>query len=431
MLNRRVAVVGLGHVGLPIAIRFATAGIPTAGLDADPTLVAALAAGRTALAEEWGGRSIQELLRAALAEGVLTVTTTPEVLDDCTDAILTVGVPVHEGQCELGAFRAAVCDAVRHLPPGALLLVRSTLPAGTMEGFVLPLARAEGRRPGEDLFLAYCPERMAEGVALAEVTSQPLILAAADATALEKAHALLTALGVGEFAFASNMRLAELAKAVENASRDVDIAFANELALLCRALAIDSAELVSLVNTHPRVHLLSPGLGVGGYCLPNAYHYLAYAAQAVGVELPLAAAARRVNDAGPARVVGLVRQGLAARDKELTGAKVAVLGVAMKDFCDDDRLSPAYDLLQLLEEAGADTAAYDPLVDHPFPARVDSEEAALAGADALVLAVRQPGLNLAPAYLVSHLAPAPVVVDTRHCLDRTAAEALGCLVLTV
>ncbi|MGE5507944.1 MAG: nucleotide sugar dehydrogenase [Chitinophagales bacterium] len=431
MLNRRVAVVGLGHVGLPIAIRFATAGIPTAGLDTNSALISQLAAGQTGLAEEWSGRPIQELLRAALAGGALSLAASPEPLAECTDAVVTVGVPASREGCDLEPFRAAVTEAVRRLPAGALLLVRSTLPAGTMEDFVLPLALAEGRRLEDDLFVAYSPERMAEGVALAEVTSQPLILAAAGEEALRRARDLLTALGVREFAVASNLRLAELAKAVENASRDIDIAFANEIAALCRALEVDSAELVRLVNTHPRVKMLSPGPGVGGFCLPNAYHYLDFAARPLGVPLPLAAEARRVNDAVPGLVAGLVEQGLARRGRQLAGAKVAVLGVAMKDFCDDDRLSPAYDLLAHLARRGAACAAYDPLVTRAFPGQVESEEAALAGAAALVIAARQAGLNLDPAYLVRHLSPSPVIVDTRHCLDRTAAEALGCLVLSI
>ncbi|MGE5552914.1 MAG: nucleotide sugar dehydrogenase [Betaproteobacteria bacterium] len=432
MNPRRVGVVGLGYVGLPTAVRFAVAGNPTTGTDTNSHLVERLRQGETNLLESWQGKSIRELLTANLQNGLLRLSDEPaEALRDCTDAVITVGVPVLDGRPQLSSFQQAITSAVKSLPPGALLLVRSTLPAGTMEGVVLPAATRAGRSVGKDLFLAYAPERMAEGRALEELVSLPTVVAAPDPVSLHRAKQLLQALGVQEFVVTDRLAMAELVKSVENAYRDVTIALANEFATLCRALRLDSHELVRLANTHPRVRLPLPGPGVGGHCLPNAYLYLNMAAEPLNVPLILTQQARLLNDRVPLLVAGLVEEGLGRAGKSLRGAKVAVLGVAMKDFCDDDRFSPAYALIAHLEEGGAAVAAFDPVVHRDFPRRVEAEEEALCDSDAAVIVAQQTGLDLDPAYLVRWMKASPVLVDTRHCLDRARAEELGCVVITI
>jgi UDP-N-acetyl-D-mannosaminuronic acid dehydrogenase len=272
---------------------------------------------------------------------------------------------------------------------------------------------------------------MAEGSALEEVASVPLVVAAEDEVSLERAKRLLASLGVRECISSGDFRLAELVKAVENASRDVNIAFANEVAALCRAIGVDTSQLISLANTHPRVKMLLPGPGVGGFCLPNAHHYLAHAAKQAGARLALTAEARSINDGVPLLVAKLLEEGLARANKRLAGAKVAVLGVGMKDFCGDDRLSPVYPLIERLEKQGAHVAAFDPAVRAGFPARVGSRDEAVTEADAVVIAARQDGLSLEPTELVSLMRPSPVIVDTKGALDRQKVEALGCVLVTL
>lgn len=430
--DERVAVVGLGHVGLPIALRLAIEGVRTVGVDIDREHLRRLGAGETNLVETWRGQPIQMILRRALTSDLLTLSAeAPVALAGCSDCVVTVGIPVSEGILDFTSFRSVIATAASSLPPEALLMVRSTIPAGTMQSVVAPLAREAGRRLGGDLLLAYCPERMAEGAALEEVASLPLVVAAEDALSLERAKRLLSSLGARECIPTHDFRLAELVKAVENAYRDLNIAFANEMAALCRALGVDTAQLVRTANTHPRVQMLLPGPGVGGFCLPNAHHYLAHAALERGVPLTLTAQARAVNDGVPALVADLVREGLIQAGKSLDGAKVAVLGVAMKSFCGDDRLSPVYPLIDELVRRGARVASFDPAVATGCAVGASSQGEAVRDADAVVVAARQDGLDLDPESLVRLMNPRPVIVDTRDAVDRLRAADLGCILLAV
>lgn len=216
---------------------------------------------------------------------------------------------------------------------------------------------------------------------------------------------------------ASCMEVVEASKVMENVSRDVDIAMVNEFARFCKAMGVDIFEVVAVANTHQRVNLLNPGPGVGGYCLPNALFYLLPKADEMGVSLNLLTAARRVNEEMPRYVADLVLRNLSTAPSE---AQIAVLGMAMKDYSNDDRMSPALSVIEALQQAGCTVRAFDPAVPSLYDYKVDSLEAALKDAHGIVLLTLQHGIDCMNLDLMMELMSRdakPFIVDTKNFYD--------------
>jgi len=348
-----------------------------------------------------------------LARGSFRATTDPsEALKAARDIIVTVGLPVVAGEPDTGPLVACLQSIARGLKPGDLILVRSTLVPGMMREVVQPVLEESGLRAGRDFYLGYAPERIAEGRAFQEFVTMPVVVSGVDQRSLEEAAGLIGLITRAEIIPASSFEAAEVAKLIENISRDVNIALVNELSAITHALGLNVFEVVRLANTHKRVKLLQPGPGVGGYCLPNAYYYLAPAARKAGLTLELMPAARRVNDAMPRRVADMVLRLLPVPPAE---ARVAVLGLAMKDFSSDCRFSPALGVVKVLQEAGVTVRAFDPVVPPTYPFQVETIEKALDGAHGAVILVRQRGLPPEdPAFFVRFLDKTdPFILDTK------------------
>lgn len=298
---------------------------------------------------------------------------------------------------------------------------------GTTEEIAQPLLEREsGLKAGRDFHLAYASERIAEGKAFEEFENMPTVVAGVDSASVRGAKEVLRMISKAEIHAAPAIKMVETAKAFENVSRDVNIALANQFARFCQALGIDTPETFRMANTHTRVRLLTPGPGVGGYCLPSAYYYLRPKERALGVDLSLAAEARRINDEMPAVLVRRITAMLEERGKALSGAVIAVLGLAMKDYSNDDRCSPAHQVCRGLAAGGARVRAYDPAVPRRAAYAVDGLEGALARADALVVLARQKAFDeLDLATVKAAMNESPVLVDTKHLFRRKTAEALG------
>ncbi|MDH7498632.1 MAG: nucleotide sugar dehydrogenase [Syntrophomonadaceae bacterium] len=421
-----VCVFGLGFVGLPLALSFAMRGCRVVGVDVDQALVAELQAGVTHHLESYQGTPIQEILRRELAAGRFRPTTdAAAAMAACDNIIVTVGVPVEDGRHDLGPVLEVSRAIAAGLKPGDLVIVRSTLIPGTTRRDVLPVLEQSGLKAGRDFFLAYSSERIAEGRAFHEFEHMPAALAGLDQASAERAAALLSIVTKAEITLASSFEVVEMAKVMENISRDVDIAMVNEFARFARAMGVDIFEVVRVANTHLRVNLLTPGPGVGGYCLPNALFYLLPRARELGVELELLTTARRVNDAVPSHVAGLALRNLPVPPAQ---ARLAVLGIAMKDYSNDDRVSPALAAIRVLQEAGCQVRAYDPAVPTPHPFKVGSLEEALSGAHGVLILALQEGLptrGLAAWRPLMAADGTPFIVDTRNAVDRAECEAAG------
>lgn len=415
---RRLAVIGLGFIGLPLALSYAMKGCEVTGIDVDEELVRDINRGLTPLQESYRGSTIGDILRRELDSGRFTATT--EYSRAPGDSyVITVGIPIEDGESDMSHLESACRSLGSILKDGDLVLVRSTVIPGTTEETVKPLLEtASGLAAGSDFHLAYSSERIAEGRAFEEFVSMPLAVGGVNEASISRAVDLLQVVTEAPI-HRSDIRVVETAKILENLQRDINIALTQEFARFAEAFDIDTYEMIRIANTHRRVNLLTPGPGVGGYCLPNALYYLLPRARELGVDLPLSLKARSINDGVPAHLVDVLEDLLRSRGREIQGAAVGVLGYAMKDYSSDVRHSPALELIAELEGRGAEIRAYDPVVPDATPYRVDSLQECITGADAVILAARQEAFDrLDWTEVCAAMAPHPILIDTRDAIPR-------------
>ena len=342
----RVSVVGLGYIGLPTAAVFADNGVEVVGVDTDPRVVETVNRGRP----HFGEPNLDALVRRVVEGGKLRATSSPEA----ADAIL-VAVPTplaghgEEARPDTSHVEAAARSIASVLAAGALVVVESTVPVGTTERVAAILAELRPdltfpHQAGEmaQVQIAHCPERVLPGRILQEVVNNPRVIGGMTRKCAQRAASLYKIVVQGECRV-TNARTAELAKLAENAYRDVNIAFANELSFISDRLRINVWELIGLANLHPRVDILSPGPGVGGHCIAVDPWFIV--ATNPG-EAKLIRQARLINDAKPAFVCAKVRE----RAAELKHPVIACLGLSYKKDVDDLRESPAVEVVRRLAE---------------------------------------------------------------------------------
>ncbi|GAA0368939.1 nucleotide sugar dehydrogenase [Micromonospora gifhornensis] len=382
-----VAVIGLGYVGLTLAVSLARAGVSVVGVEADPRTRAALRAGTPALFEP----GVDELLRSLPADR-LTVTdtlagVTPSAIVICVGTPLDTGT----GRPDLRHFTAAAETAAAATTADTLVVVRSTVPVGTTRRVLLPLLRARVDEP----LLAFCPERTIQGRALAELASLPQVVGGLDDRSADRARRLFARL-TPEQVGTADLETAELVKLACNAHTDLLYGFGNELAMIAEALGVDATEVIAAANlNYPRPDLARPGF-VGGSCLTKDPYLLMYSAGTAGYHPTLVAAARAVNEQVPHLVTERVLKALAATGRVPADAKVLVCGMAYKGRpeTDDVRGSAATVVADGLRERVRLLAGHDYLVSDTVTAGLGyipmSLADGLAGADALVLLVDHP-----------------------------------------
>jgi len=414
----RTGVVGLGYVGLPLAVEFARAGYETTGIDLDRAKVSAICTGRSYLDDV--ATSDVEQLRS---KGVLKATTDFDAVRDLDTVNICVPTPLRKTKDpDMTAVVGAAEAIAQRLRPGMLVILESTTYPGTTDELVLPILEAGGLRGGRDFFLAFSPERIDPGNRRFNTRNIPKVVGGltSDCTALARAlyeAATTTVVPV------SSPRVAEMVKLLENTFRAVNIGMVNELALMCDRLGIDVWEVVDAAATKPFGFMpFYPGPGLGGHCIPVDPFYLSWKARQSGFEARFIELAGAVNGAMPHYVVSLVAEALNRERLPLNGSRVLVAGVAYKRDVDDIRESPALDLLALLQARGAVLAYSDPHVPtlsaRAWPQGVDLQhvdlESAPPGAyDCIVIVTDHSrfdydGLQRA----------AKVVVDTRNAIAR-------------
>lgn len=415
-----VAVVGLGHVGLPLALTVAEAGFRTIGLDIDAARLVRLNAGDSPLLEVPADR-----VRSMRQTGRFMPTGAWSWLSEADAVLICVPTPLGpDGDPDLSQVEAASRAIAEQLRPGQLVVLESTTWPGTTREVVLPILEATGRRCGHDLFLAYSPEREDPGNVDFRTATTPKLLGAADPGSLRLARALYGAV-VGEVVPLGSMEAAEAAKLVENVFRAVNIGLANEMKQVLGGMGIDVWEVIRAAATKPFGYMpFWPGPGVGGHCIPVDPVYLAWAARRGGVPARLVELAGEINAAMPERVVEALARALQARlGRRLLNSRVLLLGLGYKRNHDDLRGSASLRLLDLLEAAGAVVDHFDPLVPrigqlpgHPNlsgRAGIAWSANALRRYDAALIATDHDGVDYATlAKLV------PLVVDTRDVCAR-------------
>lgn len=420
----RVAVVGLGFVGLPLALTYALKGAHVVGVDVMPHVVEDINRGQSHHLESYQGKTLAEILREQIAAGRFRATTSyEEAAAEVTNYIITVGLPVYNGDPDLGPLKNCTLTLGKVLKKGDTVMIRSTVVPGTTEEVILPLLEeASGLRAGVDFYLTYCSERIAEGRAFEEFIHMPLVLGGINEESAEKGKQLLSFISETEITI-SDIRVVETAKVIENIQRDVNIAMVQEFARFAESFGIDTFEMIRVANTHKRVNLLTPGPGVGGFCLPNALYYLQPKARELGVPLPLLQMARTTNDSVPSVLAGMLEKALQEKGKTLAGSRVAVFGLAMKDFSNDDRVSPVHDLIDVLTAKGVDVHSYDPAVPTRYKHKAETMEEAVRGADALMLtAVQKEFSDLDWNEVIALMNPSPILFDTKNRIPRSLDE---------
>lgn len=412
-----VAVFGQGFVGLPLSLSFAFRGCKVYGVDVVNGLVDDINNGITHHTECFEGKTIQQILNEELKKGSYRATTdTSEALKNANNIIVTVGIPIRNGRHDISDLVNCITGIGKNLKKGDLVVIRSTVIPGTTEELLLPILEKEsGMKAGEDFYLAYSSERIAEGKAFDEFAYMTTIVAGIDDVSANKARELLKVVCKTDVLIASEIKVVETSKVIENVQRDVNIAMAQEFARFSEALGIDINEVIKVANTHKRVNLLTPGPGVGGYCIPNAYYYLLPKAEEMEVSLDILKLSRAKNEMLPHVMVSMLEEGLKKAGKKLEKARIGVLGIAMKDYSNDDRISPPIEIVNILKDRGAEVYAYDPAVPNEYEFKVDSINKALLDVDGLVVLAKQKEFDSIDAkYLIEHLKKGTVIFDTRN-----------------
>jgi UDP-N-acetyl-D-glucosamine dehydrogenase len=355
--SARVAVVGLGYVGLPLALRFSECGFRVIGIDTDAQRVAQLADGATYIA-----RYGNERIKKALHRGFEPTSSFAEAAK--ADAILIcVPTPLTaQREPDLSHVRGAADALAPYLRAGQLISLESTTYPGTTEEEILPRVARRRLTVGKDFFVCFSPEREDPGNARFPTHAIPKILGGTTPDCVEVGMALYGA-AIDKVVAVSSTRTAEMVKLLENVHRAVNIGLANEMKIICDRMGIDVHEVIRAAATKPFGFVpYWPGPGLGGHCIPIDPFYLTWKARAYGVHTRFIELAGEINAAMPVWVLGKVADALNARGKSVRDSRILVLGVAYKKNVDDLRESPALELMRLLADKGAKLAFSDPHV---------------------------------------------------------------------
>ncbi len=371
-----VCVLGLGYIGLPTASTFATNGLRVIGVDVNPQIIAGLQNGELHIYEP----GLRTVVQAALRSGNLRIRAEVEPADAF---IIAVPTPFYEDKsADMRYVISATEMILPHLRRGNLVVLESTSPPRTTLDLVRPILERSGLKAGQDFMLAYTPERVLPGQILRELIENTRIIGGIDRASAEAGRDLYGTFVRGDILL-TDATTAEMVKLMENTTRDVDIAIANEFAHLADRFGVDVWEAIGLANRHPRVKILNPGPGVGGHCISVDPWFFVDAAPDI---TPLIKTARQVNDSQPHFVIDWLTRILGP----LNGRKVAALGLAFKPDVDDLRESPAIEIAHLLHQAGAQVACFDPFkpdAELPGLKTCQTIEAAIAEAEIVMMLV--------------------------------------------
>jgi UDP-N-acetyl-D-glucosamine dehydrogenase len=389
--SHRVGVVGLGYVGLPLALAFAEAGSEVVGLDADSRRAEAINSG-TSHVEDVPSADLAK----ALAAGRLRATTNYDELSDVHAIVICVPTPLTDNrQPDLGPMIDAATSLSRVLRTGQLVVLESTTYPGTTRERLAPLLEESGLAAGRDFHVAFSPERLDPGRADFTLRNTVKVVGGLTEECAAEARDLYERV-CDEVLIVSAPEAAELSKLLENIFRSVNIALVNELAVLCDRMGIDIWEVIDAAATKPFGFMrFDPGPGMGGHCLPVDPFYLSWKAREYDFYTEFIELAGKINQSMPYFCVDKIERTLNSQAKAVNGSRIVLLGVAYKPGVGDLRQSPALKILKLLAESGADLAYHDPHVPHLPEASLSSTslDEALEGADLVVIVTAHPEVD--------------------------------------
>lgn len=420
-----IAVYGLGKMGLPLAAVFADAGARVIGADIDESVVATINQGVCHVTGEPG---LPELVEKNVDEGRLSATS--DLVRAAEEAdVMIILVPTlldRNNNPDMSIVRSVCADIAKGLGPGDFVIQESTVPPRTTRDMILPILEGSGHKIGE-FGVAHCPERTASGRAIIDITgAYPKIVGGVDGASTETARALYLTINKKGVIAVSDATAAESVKVFEGLYRDVNIALANELAMVCDELGIDAREVFDAANTQPYSHIHAPGCGVGGHCIPVYPYFIINTVEASTDMLMLA---RRINDSMPAYTVDLLEGALAKLGVGLSGARVLVLGVTYRGDVNETRFSPAIDLISELKRRGAEVFAYDPVLGEGVQrfGAIPSDLNSIDSIDAILLASDHAEFKEIDWDILDRRMRHKVVVDGRNILDPEELRLRGYL----
>ena len=408
----RVSIVGLGYVGLSLAVELAKAGMVVRGIDLDLERVSLLNRGESYLVDVPAG-----VLAPLVADGRLTGSTSFDEAASADALIICVPTPLRKTkEPDISYILSALESLLPHLRAGQLMVLESTTYPGTTEEVVLPRLEANGFVLGSDFFLAFSPERVDPGNKKFTTATIPKVVGGVTPACTQLAATLYRQVTATVFEV-SSPRVAETAKLLENTFRSVNIALANELAFACRKIGVDPWEVIEAAATKPFGFMpFYPGPGIGGHCIPVDPLYLSWKVRLTGYEAQFIALADQINRAMPEHVVALVGEALNDRARALRGASVLVMGITYKADVNDIRESPALEILEMLERKGAHVSYADPftpqlVLDGVKLTAVEPTPDAIAAADCVLILTNHSSFDYA-----TIADRASLVVDTRNAL---------------
>jgi UDP-N-acetyl-D-glucosamine dehydrogenase len=416
----RISVVGLGYVGLPLAVEFAAAGFNVIGLDVNAEKVASLNRGESYIPD-----IPTERLKPLVESGRLCATTDYADLRQVDTINICVPTPLTKTKDpDMSYVINSVDEIAKICHEGMLIILESTTYPGTTQEVIVPRIAARGFNVGENVFVAFSPERIDPGNKVYQVHNTPKVVGGVTPACTEVAMALYSA-SIERTVPVSDPTTAEMVKLLENTFRAVNIGLVNEMALMCDKLGIDAWEVITAAATKPFGFMpFYPGPGLGGHCIPVDPHYLSWKLKTLNYNARFIELASEINTSMPIYVVSKVTEGLNDEGKAVRGSRIVVLGVAYKRDVDDVRESPALDIIGLLEQKGADVRYHDPYVpsirleDHRHMDGVQYTDALLHEADCVVIVTDHSTYDWQ--HVVNH---SRLIVDTRHSTHRVNGSA--------
>ena len=430
----KIAVIGMGYVGIPVAALLADQkGFDVTGIQRRSQRsgwkIDVLNAGKSPIEGEEPG--LDELIRRIVRRGSFRVTDDFSVIKDMDIVLIDVQTPT-DGADHLPRY-LSLKEVSRwvgtYMKKGTLVVIESTVAPGTTQFVVQPiLERKSGLKAGRGFYLAYSYERLMPGCLLDYIINLPRIVGGVNKKSCDKAVEMYKKIVKAKILH-TDILTAETSKTIENAYRDVNIAFANETAIVCESLGVNVYEVRELINSRAERHMHVPGIGVGGHCLPKDTWLLNYGVKKYGknpINPEFVQLARKINDYMPIHAAEMIREALASKKIGLRDAKIALLGVAYLEDSDDVRNTPAYDLIRELEAYGAEVVAHDPYV-RTFPEVELSRDLdhVLKEADCIVICTRHKPYFKLKLKNVKSLMRTPIIIDGRNVLSGAKAEEAG------
>ena len=354
----QIGVIGLGYVGLPLAVEFAKAGFPVTGIDVDESKVAGINVGENYIPDTAG-----DTLQTLVSSGNLRATTDMDIIADLDAVAICVPTPLSKvGDPDISYIIAAVGSINQHIHKDLLIILESTTYPGTTREIMFTSLKKSGLTVGKDYYLCFSPERIDPGNEKFTIANTPKVIGGVTA-ACTQLGALLYEQIVDEVVTVSSPETAEMVKLLENTYRSINIGLVNEVAIMCEKLGVDVWEVIDAAATKPYGFMkFTPGPGLGGHCIPIDPQYLSWKMRTLDYNPRFINLAAEINSAMPTFVKDTIANGLNVHGKALNGSSVLILGAAYKKDIDDVRESPALDVLILLETAGAIVDFFDPYV---------------------------------------------------------------------